>query len=87
MRGDLSFETDRIAGERKINVVSGHVEILGNADSYKILRVSVLLGSYHDRRQSNESAYGMVSKSSTGTGAGSIDVNVVKGSLDLRAWD
>jgi hypothetical protein len=28
VRGDLSFETDRIAGEHRINVVSGHVDVL-----------------------------------------------------------
>jgi hypothetical protein len=87
VRGDLSFETDRISGERRINVVSAHVDVLGNADSYRTLHSSVLLGSYHDHRQPNESAHGMVSKSLSGTGAGSIEINVVKGSLDLRAWD
>jgi hypothetical protein len=87
VRGDLSFETDRIPGERRINVVSGHVHILANADSYKTLHASILLGSYHDHRQSNESAHGIVSKSLSGTGAGSIEVNIVKGGLDLKAWD
>ena len=28
VRGELSFETDRIAGEHRINVVSGHVDVL-----------------------------------------------------------
>ena len=87
VRGDLSFETDRIPGERRINVVSGHVEVLGNADSYSTLHASVLVGSYRDHRLPNESAHGMISKSVSGTGAGSIEVNVVRGSLDLRAWD
>jgi hypothetical protein len=87
VRGDLSFETDRIPGERRINVVSGHVDVLGNADSYRTLHASVLLGSFHDHRQPNESAHGMVSRSLSGTGAGSIEINVVKGSLDLKAWD
>ena len=87
VRGDLSFETDRISGERRINVVSGHVDILGNTDSYKTLHASVLLGSYHDHRQPKESAHGIISKSLSGTGAGSIEINVVKGSLDLKAWD
>ena len=87
VRGDLSFETDRIYGERRINVVSGHVDLLANEDSYKTLETSVLLGSYHDHRQRKRDAYGMFSETLSGTGAGSIDVNVVKGSLDLKAWD
>ncbi len=87
VHGDLSFETDRIAGERRINVVSGHVDVLANPDSYEAFHASVLLGSFHDRRKGDEQAHGIVSKSLTGTGKGSIDVNVVRGSLDVRAWD
>jgi hypothetical protein len=87
VRGDLSFETDRISADRRINVVFGHVDFLGNPDSYKTLHASVLLGSYHDHRPPNQSAHGMVSKSLSGTGSGSIEINVVRGSLDLRAWD
>jgi hypothetical protein len=34
VRGNLSFETDRIPGDRKVNVVSGHLEVLANADAY-----------------------------------------------------
>ena len=87
VRGDLSLETDRIAGERRINVVSGHVEVLANPDSYGALHASVLLGGFHDRRKGGEESHGMVSKSLTGTGRGSIEVNVVRGSLVLAAWD
>jgi hypothetical protein len=87
VRGDLSFETDRIAGERKINVVSGHVDLLGNADSYATLHASVLMGSFHDHRQSLDDEHGIVSKSLSGTGKGSIEIDVVRGSVDLKAWD
>ena len=85
--GDLSFETDRIAGERKINVVSGHVDLLGNADSYTTLHGSVLMGSFHDHRQGRDDEHGIVSKSLSGTGKGSIEIDVVRGSIDLKAWD
>ncbi len=87
VRGTLSFETDRIAGERKINVVSGHVDLLGNADSYGTLHASVLMGSFHDHRQGREDAHGIVSKSISGKGKGSIEINVVRGGIDLKAWD
>jgi hypothetical protein len=87
VRGDLSFETDRIAGERKINVVSGHVDLLGNADSYGTLHASVLMGSFHDHRQRRDDEHGIVSKSLSGTGEGSIEIDVVRGSVHLKAWD
>lgn len=87
VRGDLSFETDRIAGERKINVVSGHVDLLGNDDSYGTLHASVLMGSFHDHRQGRDDGHGMVSKSISGKGKGSIEINVVRGGIDLKAWD
>jgi hypothetical protein len=87
VRGDLSFETDRIRGERKINVVSGHVDMLANADTYKNLNINILMGSFHDHRTDGEQAHGMISKSLSGTGRGSIDLSVVKGTVDMRAWD
>ena len=87
VRGDLSFETERIRGDRKLNVISGHVDILANADTYSALNTSVLMGSFHDHRNGGEHAHGMVSKSLSGTGKGSIDLNVVRGSVDVRAWD
>jgi len=86
VRGDLSFETDRISGERKIDVVSGHVEVEGNPDSFATMHVSVLMGSFYDRRANNES-HGVLSQSLTGTGKGSIEVNVLSGRVDLKPWD
>jgi hypothetical protein len=87
VQGNLSFETDRVAGEGRINVVSGHVDVLANEDSYTALHASVLLGGFHDHRHVPDEAHGIVSKSLSGKGKGSIDVNVVRGSLDIRAWD
>ena len=86
IQGDLSFETDRIGGERKIDVVHGRVELEGNADSYATMHIDSLMGSIHDHR-SDQEAHGVVSQSFTGTGKGSIEVNVVWGSVDLKAWD
>ena len=86
IRGDLSLETDRINGDRKIDVVHGHVEIEGNPDSFATLHVSALMGSFHDHR-SGQHATGAMSESLTGTGKGSIEVNVVWGSVDLKPWD
>ena len=86
VRGDLALETDRINSDRKINVLHGHVEIEGNPDSYATMHVSALMGSFHDHR-SGQSATGAMSQSLTGTGKGSIEVNVVWGSVDLKPWD
>jgi hypothetical protein len=76
--GHLAFETDRISGERKINVVDGQIEVLANADSY---------GNFHDRHGGDSGGPALVSRSLTGTGKGSLEINLVKGSVDLKPWD
>jgi len=86
VRGDLSFETDRIGGDREINVVHGHVDVEANPDSFASMQVNTLMGSFHDRRLGKE-ARGLVSQSVEGTGKGSVNVNVVMGSVDLKPWD
>lgn len=87
VRGDLSAQAERISGDRTFNVVSGHVELVANEDTYQTLHADVLLGSFHDYRKGGESSHGIISESLTGTGHGSIEVNIVKGSIDVRAWD
>jgi hypothetical protein len=87
VRGDLSFETERIAGEREINLVHGHADLLANDDSYSTLHVNIVMGSLHDRRKGGEDHRFMVSQELSGTGRGSIEINVVAGSVDLRPWD
>lgn len=86
VHGDLSFQTDRIGGERKINVVHGHVDVEANTDSYATMHVDTVMGSFHDRRLGH-AAHGVVSQSLSGNGKGSIEVNVVWGSVDLKPWD
>jgi hypothetical protein len=87
VRGNLSFEAERIRGERQINVVFGHVDMLANADTYGTLNMNILMGGLSDHRKDGEQAHGMVSKSLSGTGRGSIDLTVVRGTVDVRAWD
>jgi hypothetical protein len=87
IHGNLSFETDRIGGERKINVASGHVELLANSDAYAKLHASVLLGGFHDHRPGGQTGIGMISTSLKGTGNGTIELNVLRGAVDIRAWD
>jgi hypothetical protein len=86
VRGDLTFETDRIGGDRDINVVHGHVDIEANPDSFASMKVNTVMGSFHDHRL-NKSAHGLVSQSVEGTGKGAVNVNVVMGSIDLKPWD
>jgi hypothetical protein len=85
--GELAFETDRISGERKINVVDGHIELLANADSYGTLEVNVVMGSFHDRHSGESGGPALVSRSLTGTGKGVLEVNLVKGNVELKSWD
>jgi len=87
VRGDLSFETERIGGERSVNLVHGHVDLLANADSYGTLHVDIVMGSFHDHRKGGEEHRFMVSQELSGTGRGSIEINVVAGSVDVRPWD
>jgi hypothetical protein len=87
VRGNLRFETARIGGERKVNLVFGHMDFLGNADSYANLDANVVMGSFHDYRQNGQGHGVLVSRSQSGTGKGSVDLNVVKGSMDLKPWD
>ena len=86
IRGDLSLETDRINGDRKIDVVRGQVEIEGNPDSYATMHVDTLLGSFYDHRAGHE-FHGVLSQSLTGTGKGSVEVNVLSGRVDLKPLD
>ena len=48
---------------------------------------SVLMGSFDDHRSDRLQAHGMLSKSLSGTGKSSIDINMVESGLDVKAWD
>jgi hypothetical protein len=85
--GQLAFETDRISGQRTINVVDGQIELLANADSYGTLEVNIVMGRFRDRHAGNSSGPALVSRSLPGTGKGSLEINLVKGSVDLKPWD
>jgi len=87
VNGSLSLETDRIRGDRTINVVHGNVELLANADAYSTLHVDTVMGSFRDHRKGGEEHHFMVSQSLSGTGTGSVAINVVMGSVDIKAWD
>jgi hypothetical protein len=45
------------------------------------------MGSFYDHRNGGKQAHGMVSKSISGTGEGSIELNMVTGNVDVRARD
>ncbi|HEX8815664.1 MAG TPA: hypothetical protein VF753_09200 [Terriglobales bacterium] len=86
VHGDLSFQTDRIRGDRSINLVHGHLDVESNADAYATMHVDTVMASFHDRRSGQES-HGMTSREITGTGQGTIEINVVMGGVELKAWD
>lgn len=89
--GDLTFEAGETAGQRKLKLVSGHIEILANPDSYGTLQTRVLSGSFHDGqpgKKAHKTGKGkMISKSIPGTGEGLIEIEVERGRVDLRTGD
>jgi len=91
-RGDLKFDADGTAGERKIKLLSGHIDILASPDSYLTLQAHVSKAKLYDRQSAGEKAHKkkahkLTSKLITGTGQGSIEIEVVRGRVDLWAAD
>jgi hypothetical protein len=84
-RGDLDFNAIGSAGVRQINVGMGHMQLLVDGDkSYSKMSVNVGMGSLHDHRPGGHGGHFVVSKDYAGSGAGSLDINVGMGSLDIR---
>lgn len=83
-RGDLTLAANQVGGERRINVGYGHVEFRGNDDTYQSLEINVGLGSLHDHRKGGDSHHFIVAHSFSGSGKGSIEINVGMGHVDLE---
>jgi hypothetical protein len=83
--GDLDFKAAGSAGHREFNVGMGHMNLLLDKDqSYSKLKVNVGLGTLHDHRPGGADGHFTVTKVYPGTGAGSLEINVGMGSLDIR---
>ena len=83
--GDLNFNATGSAGHREFNVGMGHMQLLLDKDkSYSTLKVNVGLGTLHDHRPGGADGHFTVTKVYPGTGAGSLEINVGMGSLDIR---
>lgn len=83
--GDLDFNAAGSAGHREFNVGMGHMQLLLDKDkSYSNLKVNVGLGTLHDHRPGGSDGHFTVTKVYPGTGAGSLEINVGMGSLDIR---
>ena len=83
--GDLIFNAAGSAGHRAFNVGMGHMQLLlDNDKSYSKLEVNVGMGTLHDHRPGGSDGHFTVTKEYPGTGAGSIEINVGMGSLDIR---
>lgn len=87
VRGVLTFDSQHLGGAREVNVVDGHVDFLGDADTYENMELNVVVGSFHDHRKRQDGHGMLLSRSFSGTGKGAIEINVVKGSVDLRALE
>jgi hypothetical protein len=83
-KGDLNFDAIGGAGERQINVGYGHAKLLVEGDkSYSDMQLNIGMGSLHDHRPGGHDGHFIVSKSYSGSGVGSLQVNVGMGSLDI----
>jgi hypothetical protein len=83
--GDLDFNAIGSSGNREINVGMGHMQLLlDNDKSYSKMEVNVGMGTLHDHRPGGHDGHFVVSKQYAGTGAGSLEINVGMGSLDIR---
>lgn len=84
-RGDLDFNAIGSAGVRQINVGMGHMQLLVDGDkNYSTMNVNVGMGSLHDHRPGGHDGHFVINKDYAGSGAGSLEINVGMGSLDIR---
>jgi len=83
-RGSLALAANQVGGRREINVGYGQVKVQGNDDSYDRMQINVGLGSLHDHRKGGESHHFIVAHSFSGSGKGSIEINVGMGHVDLE---
>jgi hypothetical protein len=83
--GDLDFNATGSAGHREFNVGMGHMNLLLDKDkSYAKMAVNVGLGTLHDHRPGGSDGHFTTTKEYAGTGAGTLEINVGMGSLDIR---
>jgi hypothetical protein len=83
-KGDLNFDAVGSAGDRQINVGYGHAKLLVEGDkSYSDMEVNIGMGSLHDHRPGGHDGHFVVNKNYSGSGTGSLQINVGMGSLDI----
>jgi hypothetical protein len=83
-KGNLNFDAIGSAGDRQINVGMGDAKLLVEGDkSYSDMEVNIGMGSLHDHRPGGHDGHFVVSKNYNGSGAGSLQINVGMGSLDI----
>lgn len=83
-KGNLTFDAIGSAGDRQINVGYGDAKLLVEGDkSYSDMKVNIGLGSLHDHRPGGHDGHFVVSKNYSGSGTGSLQINVGMGSLDI----
>jgi hypothetical protein len=83
--GNLNFNAAGSAGHREFNVGMGQMDLLLDKDkSYAKMAVNIGLGTLHDHRPGGSDGHVNVTKVYPGTGAGSLEINVGMGTLDIR---
>ena len=83
--GTMVLHADGIAGDRQVNLGAGTMQVyLAGDHNYASLRMNVGFGHLVDRRSNGRGSYGITSRTLTGTGSGTIELNVGAGTLELK---
>ncbi len=74
-----------LAGDRKINVGAGTVELHLNDDhEYATFEVNVGMGEFLDKRRDGHDGHLIVSRSMRGSGKGTLQANVGAGKVEVE---
>jgi len=83
--GTLLLHAGVLRGDRELNLGAGKAVLYLDGDrDYASLQANVGMGKMKDNRPGGHSAYTVISRSLTGSGQGSLQVNVGAGELDLE---
>ena len=83
--GTLLLHKDSLKGNWEVNVGAGKLVVFLNGDSdYATLEANVGMGSFKDERGGGKNRYTVISRSMSGSGSGTVELNVGAGEIDLK---
>jgi hypothetical protein len=86
--GTLVLRADGVQGDRQVNVGAGEMKVfLAGDHNYASMEANVGFGRLLDHRAGSKSgnSYGVTARTLTGSGTGTIQLNVGAGSLELES--